>query len=152
MLETCSLWVCVDAYWARGLAQDLVLGSMEAMPYTRDVLLGQGGAVNLTNFRVNTPVCCPSRATLLAGRFNHNNKALSFETSGGGVTSDGMCMRMNTSRTLNPGFWTDSFVYRLKYDHGYNTGMFGKVLNDMTDYGCDGACVRACVRRFVCFF
>jgi hypothetical protein len=41
--------------------QDLKLGSMEAMPYTREHVVGE--AVNLTNFFVNTPICCPSRAT-----------------------------------------------------------------------------------------
>ena len=50
-----------------------------------------------------------------------------------------MCMRMNVSRTMNPGFWRDwSFVRELHYAHGYRTGLFGKVLNDMADYGCDG--------------
>ena len=111
---------------------------MQAMPYTRTEVLGVDGAVNITNFFTNTPVCCPSRATLLAGRYEHNNKATSYQHSGGGVVKDGMCMRQNTSRTLNPEFWLNSFVYRLKYEHGYKTGMFGKVLNDMTDYGCDG--------------
>lgn len=102
---------------------------MEAMPYTREHL--RSDAVNLTNFFVNTPICCPSRATLLSGRMNHNNKARTYATSGGGVTNDGMCMRMNTSQTLNPGFWQNSFVSQLKYKYGYNTGLFGKVLNDM---------------------
>ena len=50
-----------------------------------------------------------------------------------------MCMRMNVSQTMNPGFWRDwSFVRELHYAHGYRTGLFGKVLNDMADYGCDG--------------
>lgn len=116
-----------------------MLGSMKAMKYTRDMVIENDRALNLTNFRVNTPICCPSRATLLSGRFNHNNKATTFATSGGGVVADGMCMRMNTSRTKNPDFWRNSFVHRLKYEFGYKTGMFGKVLNDMSDYGCDGA-------------
>ena len=64
--------------------QDLRLGSMQAMPYPRAHLVNE--AVNLTNFFVNTPICCPSRATLLSGRMNHNNKARTFETSGGGVS------------------------------------------------------------------
>lgn len=73
--------------------QDLRLGSMQAMPYTRKHLVEGGEAVNMTNFFVNTPICCPSRTVLLSGRMNHNNKARSFATSGGGVGNDGMCMR-----------------------------------------------------------
>lgn len=46
--------------------QDLLLGSMRALPHTAR-LLGKGGA-NLTQFRVNTPICCPSRSTMLTGR------------------------------------------------------------------------------------
>jgi arylsulfatase A-like enzyme len=33
----------------------------------------QGGA-NLSNFFIHTPICCPSRTTLLSGKFYHNNK------------------------------------------------------------------------------
>ena len=104
-----------------------MLGSMRAMPNTVK-LLGEGGA-NITQFRVNTPICCPSRATMLTGRFEHNNRMASL--------ADGGCMHMNTSRVDNPGFWDTSPLVRL-HKVGYTTGMFGKVLNDMTSYGCDG--------------
>ena len=43
----------------------------------------------------------------------------------------GGCMRQNTSKTDNPGFWGRTFPPLLK-KAGYTTGMFGKVLNDMT--------------------
>jgi hypothetical protein len=58
---------------------------------------------------------------MLSGRMNHNNKAGTFATSGGGVTNDGMCMRMNTSQTLNPGFWQNSFIAQLHDKLGYGT-------------------------------
>ena len=106
--------------------QDLRLGSMRAMPYTREVVLASDHALNLTNFFINTPICCPSRATMLSGRANHNNKATTYAKSGGGVTKDGMCMRMNTSQTLNPGFWQHSFVKLLHDTYGYQTAMIGK--------------------------
>lgn len=48
-------------------------------------------------------------------------------------------MRMNTSRVENPAFWRNSFIRLLHDKYGYATGMFGKVLNQMTSYGCDGS-------------
>ena len=47
-------------------------------------------------------VCCPSRATLLSGRYEHNNKVNS--------AADGGCMRQNTSAATNPGYWSNTFV------------------------------------------
>lgn len=106
--------------------QDLRLGSMQAMPYLRETVLPQ--AANLSNFFIHTPICCPSRATLLSGRYVHNNKVSSVQ--------DGGCMRMNTSRADNREFWYKSFVRKLS-EGGYKTGVFGKLLNTMTTYGCD---------------
>jgi len=101
---------------------------MRAMPNTAR-LLGEGGA-NLTQFRVNTPICCPSRTTMLSGRYQHNNHVSGPDAGG--------CMRQNTSRYDNPSFWEHSVVTQLNRK-GYTTGMFGKVLNDMDSYGCDGS-------------
>mmetsp|Transcript_93642 Transcript_93642/g.180696 ORF Transcript_93642/g.180696 Transcript_93642/m.180696 type:complete len:581 (+) Transcript_93642:35-1777(+) len=106
--------------------QDLRLGSMQAMPTMRGIM--HEGA-NLSNFFVHTPICCQSRATLLSGKYTHNVKSASRDADG--------CMHMNTSRVQNPGFWADSFIPALK-KQGYTTGLFGKVLNKMDDYGCDG--------------
>ena len=76
--------------------QDLRLGSMLAMDQTRGSLLNKGK--NMSNFFIHTPICCPSRTTLLSGNFVHNNRVSGIH--GGG------CMRMNTSRQDNPAWWT----------------------------------------------
>jgi N-acetylglucosamine-6-sulfatase len=107
--------------------QDLQLGSMRAMPNTVS-LIGRAGA-NMTNHFVNTPICCPSRATIISGNFAHTNRVVRGNTGG--------CMHMNTSMQDNPNFWPDTFVPAL-HNLGYTTGMFGKLLNTMTTYGCAG--------------
>ena len=92
--------------------QDLRLGSMQAMEYMRESILPN--AANLSNYFIHTPICCPSRSTLVTGRYVHNNK-VKDHTSGG-------CMRMNSSRVENPSFWQRSFIKSL-HSKGYTTGM-----------------------------
>jgi arylsulfatase A-like enzyme len=89
---------------------------MVAMPNTM-ALVKKGGA-NMSNFFVHTPICCPSRTTMLSGKYQHNNRV-------SGPTAAG-CMRQNTSQDDNPQWWQHSFVKTL-HDHGYATGLFGKV-------------------------
>ena len=91
--------------------QDLMLGGNTPMPYTRELM--DGGA-RLNNFFVNTPVCCPSRTTLLTGKYPHN-----WHTTQGG------CMHMNVT---NPVFERNTIGVFMQ-DLGYVTGMFGKFLN-----------------------
>ena len=55
---------------------DVRLGSMIALNNTMKILK-EGGA-NMSNFFVNTPICCPSRSTFLSGKFEHNNVALDY--------------------------------------------------------------------------
>jgi N-acetylglucosamine-6-sulfatase len=106
--------------------QDLRLGSNRAMSFAQQQLTSAGA--NLSNYFVHTPICCPSRTTLLSGRYVQNNRVETNEMGG--------CMRMNTSRADNPGWWESSLVPAL-HAAGYETGMFGKVLNKMNTYGCD---------------
>lgn len=118
--------------------QDLRHNSMVAMPYAQQYLGSEG--VNMSNFFVATPICCPSRSTLLSGRWNHNNRGPAGYTG---------CMNMNVSRTDNPQWWEDTFVSRLRRDHGYAVGMFGKVLNVMDSYGCSPGFRTPNVDRFL---
>lgn len=117
---------------------ELAHNSMVAMPYAQQYLGSEG--VNMSNFFVATPICCHSRSTLLSGRWNHNNRGPAGYTG---------CMNMNVSRTDNPQWWEDTFVSRLRRDHGYAVGMFGKVLNVMDSYGCSPGFRTPNVDRFL---
>ena len=74
-----------------------------------------GEGAQLTNFFVNTPICCPSRTEFFSGRYFHNVGPLSD-------TAGTACTPTRASRRRIPG----SLLTR----HGYNTGVFGKVTND----------------------
>ena len=58
--------------------------SARTMPYAWS-LLARGGT-SLRDYYVTTPVCCPSRTSLLTGRYAHNHRVLtnSFHLAGGG--------------------------------------------------------------------
>ena len=107
--------------------QDLTLGGMTPLVFTKSLMESRGGT--LKNFFVNTPVCCPSRTTLLTGIYTHNWH----------VTSGPSCMHMGVT---NSHFEQATIGVQLK-KLNYTTGMFGKLLNPsgMTPYckkGSDG--------------
>ena len=98
--------------------QDIQLGSMNAMSFTR--ALGQSGA-NFTNFFAHTPVCCPSRSEIMTGRYFHSIRDDAF-------TPDG-CMHINTTTGDTPTGDQLTFAGALQRA-GYATGVFGKYLNN----------------------
>jgi hypothetical protein len=120
---------------------------MRAMPYTMQHIGNEGA--NISNFFVHTPICCPSRTTLLGGNYYHNNK-VSVDSVYDHEAPYRGCMDMNTSREYNPQFWEQSIVAQLKKHHGYATAMFGKVLNAMDSYGCaEGSAAPPYLDRFL---
>ena len=122
--------------------QDQVLGGSfpttsgaTPMPKTQKLLV-EGGALFTSSF-VHTPVCCPSRAETLTGRYLHNLKTPGVCTTPydgfDPVTGGACCMHVEEDKVHDA-----SFAAKLKRA-GYATGMFGKYLNF-----CPGDCGDEC--------
>lgn len=91
---------------------DMRTDDLKFMPQTRK-LIGQQGAT-FNRFYSNNPLCCPFRASVLDGRYTHNNNVLSNNPAyGGGVK------RFNETKTIAPHL----------QENGYKTAYIGKYLN-----------------------
>jgi arylsulfatase A-like enzyme len=82
------------------------------MPTVRDVLMK--GGINFENGFSTTPLCCPSRASILSGEYVHNNEVYTNTWPLGGA------------RKFDD---TSTYAVWIK-DAGYQTAYFGKYLND----------------------
>jgi len=93
--------------------QDSMLNATDVMPNYVQRLAVEG--MQMVNAFVASPKCCPSRTSLLSGRFSHglNDQALGW--CGNFISAD---------------HEDDTFIARVKAE-GYTTGLFGKVVNDM---------------------
>ncbi|WP_234390046.1 sulfatase, partial [Streptomyces sp. MMG1533] len=78
-----------------------------ALPQTLDWLGGQG--VTFARAHANTPLCAPSRASIMSGRYAHNH----------GLLDTRHPARLDQRTT----------VQRRLQEAGYRTGLFGKYLN-----------------------
>jgi N-acetylglucosamine-6-sulfatase len=87
------------------------------MPRARRHLQAMGATAE--RFYVHTPICNPSRAELLSGRYFHNIKR-----PGGALWS----MHVDEQRVAE-----ESFVKDLHDKAGYITGLFGKYLNTLPE-------------------
>ncbi|XP_075218696.1 N-acetylglucosamine-6-sulfatase-like isoform X2 [Lycorma delicatula] len=95
--------------------QDELLGGIAPMLKTRELIANNG--VTFINSFVSTPICCPSRASILTGVFQHNHKTMNNSIDGGCSSKDWQ----NTSEKR-------SFATYLQ-SSGYNTFYAGKYLN-----------------------
>ena len=101
--------------------QDHVLGGMDPYPNIQR-LLGRDGT-NFSNFFVNTPVCCPSRAELMGGRYGHNNLVDTLRSSDSGGLHG--CMWANVTGPYFVQNQLGTYLSKL----GYTNGLFGKYMN-----------------------
>jgi arylsulfatase A-like enzyme len=89
------------------------------MPNTLELIAGKG--VTFNRYYVPYPLCCPSRTSLLTGRYNHNNNVRGNVQPNGGFT--GFMARGAASHNL--AVWLQNA--------GYRTIHIGKFLNGYGD-------------------
>lgn len=85
------------------------------MPNVSSLLTREG--TSFTNFFVSTPLCCPSRASILRGQYSHNHGVRRNNGEGGGFETFYALDRERSTLAT----WLQ--------DAGYRTGLFGKYLN-----------------------
>jgi N-acetylglucosamine-6-sulfatase len=98
------------------LADDLATYHLPHMPNTRRFIFRQGA--RFTNYYANIGLCCPSRVSLLTGKYAHNTGV------GGNSFPDGFHgfhVGDESSRTV---------AISLRRRAGYTTGLLGKYLNE----------------------
>ncbi|MFI5047382.1 MAG: sulfatase-like hydrolase/transferase, partial [Acidimicrobiia bacterium] len=97
------------------LTDDMTTSDLAWMPTTQRLIADRG--VSFDESFVNDPACCPSRATMLTGKYAHNTGVYSNGGTNGGFET-----------AHANGLEQDTFATRLQHA-GYRTGLFGKYLN-----------------------
>src|SRR5215203_4637735 len=92
---------------------------VQAMPYTHALIAGRG--VTFNRYYVPYPLCCPSRTSLLTGRYSHNNNVRGNVPPNGGYTG----FKARQAYSHNIATWLQGA--------GYRTIHIGKFLNGYGD-------------------
>ncbi|XP_015436726.1 PREDICTED: N-acetylglucosamine-6-sulfatase-like, partial [Dufourea novaeangliae] len=95
---------------------DVFLDGMTPMTNTLD-LIGSRGAT-FSNCFVASPICCPNRASILTGRYQHNHLVVNNSIHGG-------CNSIKWQELQEP----NTFAAHLKQEMSYTTFYAGKYLN-----------------------
>jgi N-acetylglucosamine-6-sulfatase len=103
------------------LTDDQFPGTENAMPALQSNLVNQG--VQFTNMTSTFPLCCPGRATMLRGQYAHNTHIYGNSLPAGGWEK----FRREDMQRSTIATWLN--------DAGYQTGLFGKYLNNYSGLG-----------------
>lgn len=95
--------------------------TVDYMPFVKTELMKNG--VVFENGFATTPLCCPSRASILSGQYAHNHQVLTNTLPMGGATK----------------FDVDSSFSILLQEIGYTTAYLGKYMNGYDDMTPPGA-------------
>lgn len=90
------------------VTDDQPTDTMEAMPHTARIFAERG--VTFTNAYSTTPLCCPSRASIMTGLYAHNHN-VQIQSRAGTTLDTGLTLQHHLAET------------------GYYTGFIGKWLN-----------------------
>jgi arylsulfatase A-like enzyme len=102
------------------LTDDQDAGSVSEMPNVKSRLIDRG--TTFENAFATTPLCCPSRASILRGQYAHNHKLWDNKAPTGGFEGfQKLALEDSTVAT-----WLD--------EAGYHTGFIGKYLNEYGSY------------------